>query len=188
MTVEKVTTRTGQRYPSRRRLDGLGSRTTSTEIDADRTGLAVRCRAAVRLSEGNEQRVEFVEERGIGRQVSFDEGARLLVTGLAPGETMSSQNPPRIGIGDEDGPAGRVEQNGVDRLRAEPGYAQQLAAQRGQRLAAQPLPAASEPFEQPHREVVNALRLEPIGPRRADHRREVADLDRDEPPRVEPST
>src|SRR5262249_60110237 len=97
----------------------------------------------------------------------FDECARLLITSVAPDETMSSQDTPRVGVGDEDRATGGVEQDRVHGLRAESGDVQQLTAERAQRLAAQPLPAAIEPLEQPHRKIVDALRPEPVGSPRA---------------------
>jgi len=85
--------------------------------------------------------VKFVEERGIGRQVSFDEGPRLLVARSPADEAMSSQHAPRVRVGDEHRATGGVEQDRVHGLGAEAGNAEQVAAQRGQWLAAQPLPA-----------------------------------------------
>src|SRR2546428_9365192 len=67
---------------------------TAPKIDAHRAGLAARRRAAVRLADGDEQRVKFVEERGIGRQVNLDECARLLLAGPPGGETIARQERP----------------------------------------------------------------------------------------------
>jgi hypothetical protein len=60
--------------------------------------------------------VVFVEEPGVAWQVTLEQGADLLVAGPMPEEAVAGQDPPRVGIHDEDRPPEGVEQDAVGRL------------------------------------------------------------------------
>src|SRR3989442_3444232 len=83
---------------------------TAPKIDAHRAGLAARRRAAVRLAHGDEQRVKFLEERGIGRQVSLNERARLLVAGTRADATIAGQDASGVQLGVDHPADSRAEQ------------------------------------------------------------------------------
>src|SRR5206468_3336667 len=144
------------------------------QIAAERAGGAERDRAAVRLAHGDEERVQLVEERRIGRQVRLHELARGLVVRGPRQQPVPRQDAARVGIRDEDGATGGVEQDRVDRFRPEPGHGQQLAAHGAERRATHPLEASAEAREQPRREAAQAPGLEPVRSRRSDRFRDHA--------------
>jgi len=101
--------------------------------------------------------------------VRLDERARVFVSGGRGQQSLLRERTTRIGIGDEDGPVGRVEEDGVDGLGAEAGHAQQLPAQPAERRPAQPVKASLEARQQPFGERVQPPGLQTVGPGRADH-------------------
>src|SRR5207247_2140944 len=152
------------------RLKDMGERARTLAVpDA-----AERDRAAVRLAHGDEERVQLVEERRIGRQVRLHELARGLVVRGPRQQPVTRQDAARVGIRDEDGATGGVEQDRVDRFRPEPGHGQQLAAHGAERRATHPLEASAEAREQPRREAAQAPGLEPVRSRRSDRFRDHA--------------
>jgi hypothetical protein len=123
----------------------------------------MRYRSAVRLGRGHQQRVELVEERGIGGQVRLEEGAGVLVPAAAGKQAMALEHPARVGVGHEDRPAGRVEQDRVGRLRPQAAETEQLAPQRRQRRPAERAEVAAAACEQPGGELEQPVGLEPVG-------------------------
>jgi len=118
----------------------------------------------VRLADGHQQGVELVEESRIGRQMRFEERPRLLVAGAGPQQPVARQHAARVGVGDEHGTPGGVQQDRVHGLRSQAAYPEQLPAQRTQRRAAHAPEVAAEADQQPPREVEQGPRLEPVGP------------------------
>lgn len=135
------------------------------EVEGQGAALAARQRATVRLADGDEQRVKLVEERGIGRQVALHEGPDRLVAGIAGKQAVAGQDPPGIRVGNEHWPAGRVEEDRVDRLGPEARHGEQLAAQRPQGRPPEARPATPEAAEEPAGEALQPAGLEPVGPR-----------------------
>jgi hypothetical protein len=112
--------------------------------------------------------VKLVEERGIRRQVSLEERARVLVAGAVGKQPVDGQHAARVGVGDERGAASGVQQDRVRGLGPEADDPQHLAAEGGQWCPAHAVEAPAEPIEQPARERLESPRLEPIRPGRAD--------------------
>ena len=113
--------------------------------------------------------MELVEERGVGRQVRLDEGARVLVSGRRRQQALATEDTPRIRIGHEDGPMRGIEQNGVDRLRAKPRHRQELPPQRPEGRSPEAVEAAAEPDEQPFRERTQPTGLQTVRAGGANH-------------------
>src|SRR4030095_15438208 len=114
--------RAGRPSAARRRRRGPAA-----EVESQRTGRAMRYGAAMRFGNGHQQRVQLVEERGIRRQVGLEKPARLLVPTTAGHEPVTREHTARVRVGHEDGPAGRIEKDGIGRLRAEAGAGDGLA-------------------------------------------------------------
>ena len=71
------------------------------------------------LPQLDEEGVVFVEHRRVGRQCFVEPTANCLVAGTRGNEPMPAQNASRVGVHDEARTAGRVDQDGVRRLRAD---------------------------------------------------------------------
>src|SRR5207302_10173048 len=65
------------------------------------------------------KRVKLAEKRGVRRQVRFEERARLLVRRGGGDQPMAREHATRGRVGDGHRPAGRIEQDLIDGLRAE---------------------------------------------------------------------
>src|SRR5258705_8568963 len=85
-----------------------GSRRPAAEVETQRTGRAVRYGAAMRLGDGDQQRVELVEERGVRGQVRLEKRPRIFVPAAAWHESVTSEHSTGVGVGDEDRPARRI--------------------------------------------------------------------------------
>ena len=120
------------------------------------------------LGHGDQEGVEFVEERRITGEVLFQEVPERLVVPVGRYDPVSGQNPSRVGIGHVDWAAGRVEQNGVGRLGADPGHGQEIVAQGRERRLAESLQAAGRPDQEEPSQGEQAPRLEPSGARGTD--------------------
>ena len=81
---------------------------------------------------------------------------------------MTSEDATRVGVGDEDGAAGRIEKDRVDRLGPEAGHGEQLATKRAERRTAHADKPPAEAHEQPCREIAQPFRLEAVRSRRPD--------------------
>src|SRR5262245_56911923 len=147
---------------------GSYARSPPPEVEGERAALAARPRPAMRLGHGDQKGVELVEKGRIGRQVPFQEVPERLVVAPVRHDAVPQQYPPRVGIRHEDGPPGRVEQDGVGRLGADPGHGQEIAAQWRERGPTEPLRTAARPFQEKPREGEQASRLEPPGARGSD--------------------
>ena len=123
----------------------------------------------MRLAERHDERVQLGKQGGIGRQMSLHERARLLVAGLCGHEPMASEDAPRVGVGDEDGTVGGVEQDGVGGLGTEPGNGEELASQGAEGRHPQAGETSSEALDEPPREGLEPTRLQPVRARGPDH-------------------
>src|SRR5439155_24360033 len=150
-----------------------GSRSTPTKILPKRARLAAGRRAAIRLSDGNEQGVKLVEERGIGRQVRLQPGAGFLVRRVRGNRAVAGQDAPGVRVRDEDGPADGVKQDRVGRFGTEPGDRQQARAQHRKVRLAHPVELPAVPIEQPASQRQKTPGLQPVGAGRPDHAREL---------------
>src|SRR5262245_32587664 len=154
---------------------GSYARSPPLEVEGERAAVAARPRPAMRLGHGHQKGVELVEEGRIARQVPFQEVAERLVVAPARHDPVPRQDPPRVGIRHEDGSPGRVEQDGVGRLGADPGHGQEILAQWSEGGPAEPLRTAARPVQEKPREGEQAPRFEPPGARGSDepteHRR-----------------
>jgi hypothetical protein len=139
----------------------------------------------VRLAGGDQQGVELVEEDRIGGQVRLQERPGLLVAGAGRQQSMTGQDTARVGVGHEHRAPRRVEQDRVGGLRSQPGHAQQLASQRGQRRPSHRPDLAAVTGQQPAGEVQQATRLQAVRPRRAHQRGQRGGLGGGEPTRRE---
>src|SRR5262249_2897297 len=163
--------RGGAPWPHRMRprtSPGSYARSPALEVEGERAALAARSHPAMRLGHGHQKGVELVEEGRIARQVPFQEVAERLVVAPARHDAVPRQYPPSVGIRHEDGPPGRVEQDGVGRLGPDPGHGQEIAAQWCEGGAAEPRRTAARPFQEKPREGEQAPRLEPPGARGSD--------------------
>ena len=130
----------------------------------------MRYGAAMRFGDGHQQRMQLVEERGIRRQVGFEQRACILVPTAAGQEPVTCEHAARVGVGHEDGPAGRIEKDGIGRLGPEAGHGKHLASQGAERRATHGAEIAAEASEQPAGELDQPARLEPKSPGGADER------------------
>jgi hypothetical protein len=131
----------------------------------------------VGLAHGHQQRVELVEQRRIRGQVRLEERSRLLVAGAGRQQAVAREHAPGVGVRDEDGATGGVQQDRVDRFRPQAGHAEQLTAQRPERRPPHAPEVAAEADKEPAREVEQPAGLQPVGPGRANelgHRRVIA--------------
>src|ERR1051325_10321875 len=131
----------------------------AAEVAAQGTFGAVRRRATERLAHRHDERVQLVEERGIGRQVLLEERARLVVAGGGPQQAMPDEHAARVRVGNGYGTPRRVEENRVDGLRAEAGDREQFRAERPQGGASEAAEAAAEAGDEPGGERAHAPRL-----------------------------
>jgi hypothetical protein len=76
--------------------------------------------------------VELVEERGVVGQVGHEERLDAGVVGVGRRQAVAREDPSGVGVHDEEGAPGRVEQDGVGRLRPDARDAAELASQRRQ--------------------------------------------------------
>src|SRR5438105_10748152 len=134
------------------------------------------------------KRVKLAEKRGVRRQVRFEERARLLVRRGGGDQPMAREHATRGRVGDGHRPAGRIEQDLIDGLRAETRQREQLVAKRAERRATHAVKAPAEPRDQPRREPAHAPRLEPRRPRRANGRSELRFSDGEETAGIEETT
>ncbi len=139
----------------------------------------------MRLADGHEEGVHLVEERRIRRKVSFEKLARRLIARRGGDQPVTREHTACVRIGHEDGPAGRVEKDGIGRLRPEPGNREQRGAEWQQRLTSEPVKAPGEARVQPAREVAQPAGFQSIGAGGADRGREIGLRHRGEPARIE---
>ena len=78
--------------------------------------------------------MKLVEQAGVGGKVRLHQRAGFFVGRRPSDETVAGQNASRIGVGNEHGPACRVQEDGIRRLRSESGNLQEAPAQRVERL------------------------------------------------------
>ena len=95
------------------------------------------------LADADQERVEFVEERGVMRHVRHEEHLHGRVVRVRRHQAVAGQDPPRVGVDDEDRTAGGVERDGVGGLRSDTGNPAKLGAERGKRKGEKPAEAAS---------------------------------------------
>jgi ABC-type nitrate/sulfonate/bicarbonate transport system substrate-binding protein len=96
----------------------------------------------VLLTGADQERVELVEEPGVVRQVSHEERLHGRVVRVRLDQPVPRQDPPRVGVDDEDRAAGRIQRDGVGGLRSDAGNPTKLGAERGEREGEQPAEAS----------------------------------------------
>ena len=133
-------------------------------------------RATVRLADGHEERVELVEEIGIGRQVGLEPAASVFVSRARPDQPMPRQDAPRVRVGDEHRPARRVEQDRVGRLGPDTRDREQLGAQRLERHRPHPAEASVHAPENPTRQRPQASGLDARRSGRSNQPRQAAEI------------
>jgi hypothetical protein len=101
---------------------------------------------------GNEEGVIVAEQLPIGRQVRFDERSERLGGRPRIDESMAAQYAACVVVDGKHGAAGRVEQDGIGRLRPEAPDRQQILPQRREGRAPHLVEASAETLEQPARE------------------------------------
>jgi ABC-type nitrate/sulfonate/bicarbonate transport system substrate-binding protein len=97
----------------------------------------------VLLAGADEEGVKLVEEGGVMGQVSHEERLHGGIVRVGRDQLVPCQDAPRVGIDDEDRPAGGIERDGVGRLRSHTGNPAKLGAKRGEREGEQPAKAPS---------------------------------------------
>jgi hypothetical protein len=130
--------------------------------------------------DGDEERVKLPEERRVRRQVRLELAPRGRVADVRRQRAVPGEHTADGGVGDEDGTAGRMEQDGIDRLGPEAGNRQHLPTERRQRLAAQGREASAEAGQEPSRERLEPSSARSIDSGRADDGRELGLADRGE--------
>jgi len=80
---------------------------------------------------------------------------------------MAGEDAPGVGIGDEHGPAGRVEQDCVGRLGPETGDLEQAGAERTERHRPHPPQSSVQPIEDPAGQRLEPASLHAVSPGRA---------------------
>ena len=95
------------------------------------------------LAGAHQERVELVEERGVVRQVRHEEPLHGRVVRVGRDQPVARQDPPRVGVDDEDRSAGGIEGDGVGGLRSDAGDPAKLGAERGEREGEKPAEAPS---------------------------------------------
>ena len=141
----------------------------------------------MRLGDGHQERVEFVEERRITRQLRLEQASQRLVADVGRHDPVAREHAARVGVRNEDGTTQRVEQDGIGRLGAEAGHGQELRPHRLERRRAQPVEApAGSPQEEPGQRV-EAPRLVTPGPGRPDELSQPRQRQPGEPPGREPA-
>jgi hypothetical protein len=118
----------------------------------------------VRLADGDQQGVQLVEQRGVGGQVRLEERPGPLVVRAGRQQPVADQHPTGVGVGREDGTAGRVQEDRVGGLGSQTRHPQQLAPQRSQRRPAHRAELAREARQEPAGEGLQAVGLEPVRP------------------------
>ena len=98
-----------------------------------RAALALGTRPTMSLADLNEERVELVEQPGVGRQVRLESVLDLVVTRLTVDEPVAAKDAGGVGVDNERRQVAGIQQNGVGRLTSDPRNTQQLLPQRGQR-------------------------------------------------------
>jgi len=76
-------------------------------------GAARILRSAVVLAGVNDQGVELIVQRGVGREVALEETAELFVTVARLGEFVTFEQAAGVGIDNEDRMFAGIEKNGV---------------------------------------------------------------------------
>jgi hypothetical protein len=79
------------------------------------------------LSHLDQERVEFVEERRIGRQMRVQKRLGLMVVRGSRDQPMPCQDASGVSIGHEEGTAHGIEEDGVNRFRPQAPQVQQAA-------------------------------------------------------------
>jgi len=148
---------------------GGGSAPSNIKVESEGAALAARPRPTVLLADGDEERVKLVEQRGIRGQMCLEEGPGLLVAGAGRQQTVADEHAADVRVGHEHGAAGRVEEDRIHGLRAEPGDGEQVPAKRAKGRATDTLPAPPVAAEQPPGEALQTTSLEPVGAGRPDH-------------------
>ena len=124
--------------------------------------------AAIPFPDGDQERMELVEEPRVRRQMGLEELARGFVAEVGGEEAVPGENPARVRVRDEHRPPSRIQQNRVDGFRSEPRHAEQLAPERGERRAPQSVESAGDVGPEPARDGLQPSRLHPMRPGRPD--------------------
>ena len=86
-------------------------------------------RAAMFLAGTNDQGVEFIIQRHVGREAALEEATDFFVGVLCSGELMTLEHAPRVGVNHEDRVLAGVEENGIRGFRADAVDREELLAQ-----------------------------------------------------------
>jgi hypothetical protein len=73
--------------------------------------------------------VELVEERGVVREMAHQERLHGLIVGVRGHQPMARQDPPGVGVHEEDRSARGIERDGVGRLGTDAGDPSELRAE-----------------------------------------------------------
>lgn len=84
---------------------------------------------AIFLAHLNEQRVKFVEQGLVGRELLVQELLSLRVTGIRRKQPVTRKNPPRVSISNKEGLMPCVEDNGIGGFRSHAPYLEKLLPQ-----------------------------------------------------------
>ena len=90
-------------------------------------------RAAEVLAGMNDQSVEFIIQRDVGREALLEEFLNLFVIEPGAGESMAFEQAAGVGIDDEDRMFRGVEKNGIGGFRTDTVYGEKLVSQRWRR-------------------------------------------------------
>lgn len=137
------------------------------------------------LAHRHQKRVVLVEEPRIARQVPLEKGADLLVAGPWRDKPMAGEDPPRVGVHDEDRAPQGVEQDAVGGLGADAGDVEQLAPERIHRDACHQPEASPVAVPEVGEKGGEPPRLDPEGPRWANEPGQAPPRERPDPRRGE---
>ncbi len=141
----------------------------ATQIETQRTALAEWTRAAVALTESDDERMVLVEENGVGWKMRLHEGADVFVSCVWRNDPVAGQHSARVSIGDEERTAGSVEKNRIHGLGPEARHVQKLTSERDERSPTHAREAPAETPDEPLREGAQSPRFQSVRSGRSDH-------------------